>query len=506
MVKNTLLFNPTNLVHNRNVDIFRRHLPGYSIRCIYNPRQPWFAGMRKIDDGRSFCFNGGHFPSPPAEALNDVDALILFTAQSRIPPASLIQEAIIRSIPIIAIEEVYMMMLEQGFVNNYLLPVDHLFVASEYERERFLEIGMPAEVVEATGYIFRQTEPEPRGPDEKGKLRGEMGLSPTKLTATLSLAFLAASNETLDVRRQLLETVSKGLPDTYELLIKPHPAEQDKDFSEFVARYAPKAKITPPTMAIDKVLDVTSVLFNRGNSQVTIDALQRHIPVIPVPVGRRTFFHGMLRELIVTKESDVGRVLGLVSGRGIDIYKEVFDGHLAIGPEDALKNVISRIEDIVSARGLREPGEKLLELALFWAWMGYPHQAEKTLKLLKGASSDAGLTNAVYRLVSGKADRNDIVLLRRQNKKRYMEWVVQSLWVKILYDRDMQLTPEESEWLSGFPPEMNREKFLPYAALLSWCKVKNGKRADYLRERFKNNLLMTAKNLLWRLGTLQKGG
>lgn len=506
MTNKTLLFNPTSLVHDRNVDIFRKHLPGWNIRCIYNSRQPWFADMRKRGDDKSFYFTKGHFPRPPGEALNDVGAVILFTAQSRIPPANLIQEAVLRSIPIIAIEEVYMMMLEQGFVNNYLLPVDHLFVASEYERARFLDIGMPAETVEATGCIFRYKELKPIDPDEKGNLRRELGLSPNKLTATLSLAFLAVSNETLDVRRQLLEIVSKGLPDAYELLIKPHPAEQDKDFSEFVARYAPKAKIAPPMMAIDKILDVTSVLFNRGNSQVNIDALQRHIPAIPVPVGRKTFFHDMLPDLVVNKESDVRKALDLINRRGMDIYKEIFRVHLDINPEEALKNVISRLKDIVITRDLHEPDEMLLELALFWAHMEYPLQAVKTLKMLKGTNLDAKMKNAVYRLVSGRADRDDIFLLKRQNKKRYMEWIIQSLWIKTLYNRNVRPTPEDSEWFSDFPPEMNRTNFAPYAALLSRCSRKDGMSPDYWQTRLKNNFVMTAKNLLWRFETLQKGG
>lgn len=504
MTNKTLLFNPTSLVHDRNVDIFRKHLPGWNIRCIYNPRQPWFADMRKRGDGASFYFTKGHFPRPPREALKDVDAVILFTAQSRIPPANLIQEAVLRSIPVIAIEEVYMMMLEQGFINNYLLPVDHLFAASEYERARFIEIGTPARTIEATGCIFQYKSLTPVNPDEKGKVKRGLGLSPDKLTATLSLAFLNASNETLDVRRRLLEIVSGGLPEEYELLVKPHPSEDSRDLEKFVKRFAPNARIAGATLPIDKVLDVTSVLFNRGNSQTNIDALQRGIPVIPVPVGRRTFFHDMLNEIVVNDESDVKRVLDIVKERGMSIYEDVFKSHLSILPEDALKKVISRIREIAETKSTQRSGEKLLELALFWAWMGYPSQAARTLKLEKAASSSEELKMAVHKLISGKAQLEDVAFLRKWNKDRYMEWVIQSLWIKTLYDKNLKIPPESMEWLSGFPPEMNRAYFMPYAGLLSWCHRRKGLDLGDLPARFRNDIVLKLKDILWRLEMLRR--
>ena len=154
-----------------------------------------------------------------------MEALILFTAQPRVAPCNLIQEAALRSIPVIAIEEVYQMMLSQGAMNNYFLPVDRFLVASEYEKEEFVKIGIPQGTIRTVGGVFRYREPHANAASKK-----ELGLRNDKKTATLSLDVLALGGETLEIRRKLLECLSKGLPEEYQLFIKPHPSEDDKNF------------------------------------------------------------------------------------------------------------------------------------------------------------------------------------------------------------------------------------------------------------------------------------
>lgn len=473
--KNRILFNPVGVVHYRNIRLFADRLGRFKIRCVLNPKFPWFSKGVPVEY-EHFYFNNDRIPS---RAFDGVRAVMLFSAQPRLPSTYLIQEAAFRRIPVIAIQEVYQMMLEQGFVNEYFLPVDHLFVCSEYERKKFLEMGVPSEVAETTGCIFHYNTSQPKDLTKDTELSKKFGLSANKRVATLSLAYLTPSGETLEIRKQLLLTVARGLPERYELIVKPHPAERDKDIDNFIKRYAPHAKVADRFTPIGDILRITDVLFNRGTSQVVVNALENHVPVIVVPTGRRTFFHGLLDEVIANDAQEIPRAIELVEKQGMTIYDIVFQRFLSIGHAKALENAIGRIESIAEDGNVHDPVRRLQEIALFWGWMGYATQAFKTLAETGNmAGKESHLSKKISGLVSCEASREDLIELTQWGGKGYREWLIKSLWIKSLYLRNKEINDHDKEWLMDFPPRMGREYFMPYVSMLCWCLLRSGMRSE----------------------------
>lgn len=469
-MKRTILFNPVSIVHARNMRIFRDAIPDYNLRCIYNPNLPWAADMKKGFNDETVYFKKGHFPSLPKGAFREVAALVLFTSQPRVPPCNLIQEATLHKIPIIAIEEVCQMMLQQGLLNNYFLPTDHFFVASGYEKEKFVELGVSPEIMEITGYIFGNN---------------KCKATEHKPTLTVCLDALSSGADTLGIFRKMLICLAQGLPNKYGLLIKPHPEDRKSDFVNLVKEYFPDAKIADPMMDIGRILDVTDILLNRGNSQVTIDALQKNIPAIVMPFGKKTFFHDFLDEVIV-KENNLADVINLIEAKGMDLYEGILKKYLPIPQEEALKAVISRISQIAEAKAVYKPEERLLELALFWAWMGYASMALEILRKLPRNINDNGLPERICRLVLCRANKEDLFFLKRRYGNTYREWILQCLWIKMLYLRHKKMDSQDKEWLADYPPAMNRRGFLPYALLLAWCYFNSGMHKE--EENLINNL------------------
>lgn len=473
--KNWILFNPVSITHYRNIKLFEGRLGKFNIRCILNPRSPWFSKRDNVEYDH-FYFSNDRIP---ARAFDGVKAIVLFSAQPRLPSTYLIQEAASCRIPVIAIQEVYQMILEQGFVNEYFLPVDHLFVCSEYERERFLEFGVPSDVAETTGCIFHSNSPQPKELAKDSDLVKRLGLSKNKRIATLSLACQTPSGETLEIRKQLLLMVSQGLPERYQLVIKPHPAEQDKDIDNFVKKYAPDAKIVDQSTPIGDVLRVTDVLFNRGNSQVVVNALENQVPVIVVPTGRTTIFHGLLDEVIVNNGQEITRAIELVEKQGMSIYDVIFKKFLSITAAKAIESVIGKIDMIAETGNVYNPTQRLQEIALFWAWMGYTTQAFKTLSETNNLTDKENLlSKKISSLITCEASRDDLIYLTQWANRGYREWLIKSLWVKSLYLGHKEITAYDKKWLADFPPRMNREYFIPYVSMLGWSYLRNGMRPE----------------------------
>lgn len=475
MAHKYILINPVNVVHDRNVEIFRRALPEYGIKRIYNNRVSWFRDKRASAKYGVFVFSGRLFPKVPRGAFDDVAAVLLFTAQPRVPVCNLVEEAAARRIPVIAVEEVYLMMLSQGLMNNYLLPVDHLFAASDHERSHFIDAGIRPNAVEATGGVFRSKVLPRLTASEKEDLKRELGVPAGMTVVTLSLDVLASSGETREIRAKLLECLAGGLPRDCVLLVKPHPADRHEGFAGFVKEHAPGAIIVPGKLPIDRVLDITDVLFNRGTSQVVLDALDRDVPVACIPLGRKTSFHGVADEVIVSDADDVEKVLSNIKSRGMAIYGALTQKHLSISPAQAIANVSSRIRQIIDTKDLVDTDGRRIELALFWAWLGYSTKAVTSLDRAKPLPAEVSdIADAARRLVCCKAGKEDMILLKRWGGKGYREWILQSLWIKSLYNTRSRVDDKDMEWLSSFPPETNRHQFLPFKKMLEECAAGDG--------------------------------
>jgi hypothetical protein len=128
---------------------------------------------------------------------------------------------------------------------------------------------------------------------------------------------------------------------------------------------------------------------------------------------------------------------------------------------------------------LRRPGERLLDYVLYWAWMGYPANADRLIAILyKRGTIDPGLLDAVARLSALKADVRDLDKLKSRAAPQYRTWLLQSLWIKALYLKQRRLTAQDAIWLKDFPPRMNREYFISFACMLGWCYLFSGMRQE----------------------------
>ena len=361
----TVLFNPISITHDRNVDDLMQLMPGWDARRIYNPRLPWFSGKKRRKNKGIFYFRNFHFLDIPEGLFDGVRMLVFFTAQPRVPVCNLVEYAALNGIPVVTIEETHQMMLEQGYRNNYFLPVDRFFTASLYEEERFEKTGIPHDIMEVAGCMSgydRSKETEPFDPDA---LKEQLKIPQGKKIVTLGHHFAIPGGETPEVRRQLLICASKHLPPEYHLLIKPHPSDQDKNFNAIAGRYAPHAAIADKYIPIHKILRISDVLLNRGNSQVVIDALHHSVPVAAIPVGRRTFFHGQFNELVIEKAEDLPKVLRAIENKGMGIFKDLMGKYLCITPSEAMRRIALRLPEVAKENSLYKPAERLSELSLY---------------------------------------------------------------------------------------------------------------------------------------------
>jgi hypothetical protein len=255
-----VLFYPTGIVHYRNLEILKRNLPGFKFRVIVEPwvKEKAAEVLDNIDGvDRVFVENNR---VPEKVWREHMDILFLSMAYPNRFRLHLVDEAAKRNIPVIAIEEVNQLALNDGIINHYFLPLDYLGVPSEVEKEKFMELGISEEEVIVTGWPFFDKEaaaaPGHGGEDDGKEQYGVPGESEKKY-CLLVLGSLKeqdmVSLETRGVRHKILEVISAGLPGDYRLLIKPHPIETESGLED-IRSQVPGAVLLDPKFPIEPLL------------------------------------------------------------------------------------------------------------------------------------------------------------------------------------------------------------------------------------------------------------
>jgi hypothetical protein len=149
-----LLFYPTSPVHVRDIQLLIEKLPGWRSAAVwYRPLARVTPGIDDALDQQGityFDLNG----DAVLENVLPVDAtvLLLGIVADRFA-LDLFAWAKQLHKPVIAIEEVAQLALNQLGINNYYAPFDRLFVASREEQQLFLQLEYPSEMLRISGLL-----------------------------------------------------------------------------------------------------------------------------------------------------------------------------------------------------------------------------------------------------------------------------------------------------------------------------------------------------------------
>jgi len=464
MMKQIVLFYPTGIVHFRNLEILRKNLPGFRFRVIV---ESWveekapevLSNIKPVDRVKA---EDGRLPKEVWDGWHkNIDILFLSTAYPNPFRLHLVYEAAKRNIPVIAIEEVNQLALNDGIINHYFLPLDYLGVPSIIEKNRFVELGVPGDKIMVTGWPFfdyNATLEDHRYFD----LRKKYNLQPGKKCCLLVLGSLKerdmVSLESRDVRREILDIVSRGLPaEGYQLLIKPHPTETETELQE-IQRQVPDAVLLNPKLPIEPLLAQTDLVVNRGNSQVTLLTLLRKKPLIVVPAGLKTIFHGLLDSIIINSSSEFRRLLVDHSRRERKDYEKILTNHFPITQKQAVHEV-KRLFAAALKKRITDTGDKKIHISLLYAFLGDITTAKQVITETAGEHTTS--VSLLEKLYNHKITPGEFGELLNHFPAKILRWHLQALYIRVLIiGKNKKQLSGAAALLEGFDGEVNPHYFI----------------------------------------------
>ncbi|NIM10373.1 MAG: hypothetical protein GTO45_00150 [Candidatus Aminicenantes bacterium] len=458
-----VLFYPTGIVHYRNLEILKKNLPGFKFQVIV---EPWVK--EKAAEVLDNIEPEDHVPVendqvPEKVWQEHIDILFLSMAYPNPFRLHLVDEAAKRNIPVIAIEEVNQLALNDGIINHYFLPLDYLGVPSQVEKEKFMELGLSEDAVMVTGWPFFNKEAalasKRKGENDSKKQYQITGESEKKY-CLLVLGSLKeqdiVSLETRRVRQKILEIVSAGLPEDYRLLIKPHPIETESGLED-IRKQVPDAVLLNPKYPIEPLLARADVVVNRGNSQVTLLAMLQDKPVIVIPAGLKTIFHGTMDPIIANSALEFNRILEHYSRGQKQDYQKILNIHFPLTQQEALKKVNELFSTALNKKVTERVNEtKRIYISTLYAFLGHTERAKQLATELPEGEIVSLLKKLFNRLISVSEFRT----LLGYFPGKIIRWHLQSLFIRSLLEGKAAVTRSDLLLLEGFGGDVNPHYFI----------------------------------------------
>jgi hypothetical protein len=450
-----VLFYPTGVVHFRNLEVMKQHTAGYRFKVIIEPWVPATAAevLETIAEEDRVIVKDNRVSR---DVWDEVNVLFLSMAYPNPFRLGLVYEACKRNIPVMAIEEVNQLALNDGIINHYFLPLDYFGVPSDVEVEKFLELGLKEETLMVTGWPFFNREPVLAADNHSDfHIKEEYDIPDEKKCCLLVLGSLKefdiVSLETRRVRRHILEVVSGGLTEEYQLLIKPHPIETETALQE-IREQAPDAILLKPKHRIEPLLEQSDLVVNRGNSQVTLLAMLQKKNLIVAPAGLNTIFHGHLDEIVADSPEQFRRILD----KRFD-YEHVVSTHFPLSQEEALEQVRELLANAVE-NGSVPAINRRLYISVLFAFLGDMARANQVLEVYL----DEPQAQMLKPLYSGQIGVHGFRELLTHFPAPVHRWHLQALWVRLLsrHRHRPEVLKSAVELLEGFEGDVNPHYFI----------------------------------------------
>lgn len=462
-----VLYHIVSPVHLRNAALIQRALPEFSVVALLEEG----AATVQDSDLQATALRAVDLRREPAETpwKLDVRAVVLSALQPRAPPLRILLQAARRGIPTVALEESHQFALNGGRVNNYLLPVHRLGVASNFERDALIGAGVPRDRIEVTGWPFL---PDAVPRDAAEAHARTWGLDPRVPTVALALTRLNDAGETADVRRHLLRTAWQGLPEGWQLAIKTHPIERDGQLRPFVRECAPGAHIVPSQTPIEQVLAVCQAVVSRGASQVCFEALHFAVPSIVIDGGRITAFHEDAPAAVVRSPDELRERLANLSALDPSgpAYAKFRERHAPHSPARARSLACELIRQVAEVKP--SPPADWVRLGLHLA---FANLREESMDALSRATPSAQ-TTAMLQLAGGTATSEDVPHLLAVLENGLDRAAVRSLLALHLSSAGRRPAPEELAAMADWPPTANVPWYVAAAEAWAACLLRWGDR------------------------------
>ena len=362
-----LLFYPTSPVHVTDMRLVMQHMSGWRfVGILYSP---WAKRTPGIDVAlRQYKID--YLELDEAAALanklpRDTSVLVLGTAVDYFA-LDLMAWAKQRERPIVAIEEVAQLALNQRDMNNYDAPFDRFFLASTEEKRGYVELGYPVDKLCVSGLLANDRSVQAAG-DQKRNIRERIGLGDGEnaivyTTSPLKHRLLIHNKDDWAFRESILIQIATVSRRTGRItVVKLHPNEDLKTEREKIQEIIPNAIVIGREVGVDELFSITGVLVNRGNSQTCLDAVLRSIPTVIPACGLRTLFHYDGGAYIVEEMCNLAESIETALANGAPDSSQVRAKHFYRPPE-GVGCFIAR--EISALAGAASPADEL-----FWNWL-----------------------------------------------------------------------------------------------------------------------------------------
>ena len=421
--KSIVLYHISSEIHFRNFLIISKNLEKNNFVILYENNSGFFNKIKPSYKNKYKFINLNKNALNKLNYIKNIKLLYVSTAQPRNNFLNIIIWSLVKKIPIISIMETNQFLLHSGRINNYILPLNKLFLPTYYEKKELIKLNYNSKNLKVLGWPFF---------DNKNKfinLSSKYNIKNNK--KNLIIIFDASSkhnptnNFSYDDFIKIIYYFKNKLLNDYNIFIKFHPLDENNlnlMFRYFLIRNIFIIKNTD----IQKCIPFFNLAITTGFSQSIIELINNNNGFVIFQI-KKNKINNNFKKIIMTKENFNIRNLYKLSKKSFLFKKNqdfIYKKHT-----DSNKKICTEINKIIHSKKNMYDQNFIREILI---WSLYFNNGLSNKKITSLLDIKNNINIALINIINENQNINDYKTIYKWAKNKIVFYPFINLYILYL--------------------------------------------------------------------------
>jgi|TARA_B100001964_G_scaffold18338_1_gene18795 UDP-N-acetylglucosamine transferase subunit ALG13 len=355
-----------------------------------------------------------------------ISIIYFSTTQARYSSLNLVYNCFINNIPTIAIQETHQFYLHNEELNNYILPIDKIFVNSKFEEKIFLNYGYRKSNINVVGWGYNVYY------KQKFELIYDKKIILILLNASKDINVISIE----DAKHQisLINKIYSKLGNSYKIIVKLHPSELKKNYCKIKNSINENISIFLNEYNSNALIKNSEFIFSTGYTQSILEAILLNKKIILIPNEKNMNLLEDTNNYIV----DYNKLEYLMKNYNYDeLEKIAYVNDIYLVGKNFDENFIKYSTQLINNYNNHFKIYNLIETSLWFSFFNKDQNAIKILNYLnkKNAFQYSSIIRSLKNFYNNKYDYRSLIDLFDFFEKTNTFFVYKYLVIRKLYKK-----------------------------------------------------------------------
>ena len=428
LINKTILYHIASEVHFRNFLFLSKNFKNIKFVVLYDNNTSYIKQYLFSKKNKFEFIELNNNINETLKKIQNIKLIFVSSSQPRLNFFNIILWSLIKRIPIISIMETNQFLLHSGKINNYILPLNKLFLPTNYEKKELIKLNYKAKNLKVLGWPFLNSKINQINLNEKYHLN--------KHKKNLLIIFDASHkhNPTNQLfYSDFINTIlilKKRFEKNYNFFIKFHPLDENNIELTIRSFLISDINIIRKT-DVQKILPSFNLAITTGLSQSIIELILNETNFVIFPL-KNIKINKIFKSIILSKDELSEKKIEKISFKSLSFKKNINCVHKKT--LESKNKTIYEINKIINKRNTSADENMIREVLIWSLYFKEKLHIKKISTLLKTQNK---INKSLICIVNDKQNINDYKILYNWSKNKLIFYPYINIYILYLIKNNL---------------------------------------------------------------------